>query len=45
VAALAFDPTSSLLASGSFDTTLRVWKFNQSDATTARRLRQEGHVR
>ncbi len=45
VAALAFDPASSLLASGSFDTTMRVWKFNQADATTARRNRSENRVR
>ena len=33
VAALAFDRQSGLFISGSFDTTVRVWKLNSSDAS------------
>ena len=31
VAALAFDPTSGAIISGSFDTTIRVWKVPAAD--------------
>jgi hypothetical protein len=37
VATLAFDPTSSTVISGSFDTTVRVWKLG-ADISAAKNM-------
>ena len=42
VSALAFHPTASILVSGSYDTTVRVWNLGSATPTTTRKERYPG---